>query len=122
MVEGMKATLAHDIKEAGELLKAGKLTIIKDPEGASVQVFGPDILVDAILAKKNCGTTKDMAPLTIGLGPGFTAGEDVDVVVETKRGHNLGRLIYQGSAQQIQVYREISEVFQRSGYLCACGR
>ena len=49
--------------------------------------------MDAILAKKNLGTTRDMAPLTIALGPGFTAGQDVDVVVETKRGHRLGRII-----------------------------
>lgn len=54
--------------------------------------------MDAILAKKNLGTTKDMAPLTIGLGPGFCAGADVDAVIETKRGHNLGRIIRQGSA------------------------
>ncbi len=56
------------------------------------------VVVDAILAKKNLGTTKEMAPLVIALGPGFTAGEDVDVVIETKRGHNLGRVIRSGSA------------------------
>ncbi len=54
--------------------------------------------MDAILAKKNLGTTRDMAPLTIALGPGFTAGQDVDAVVETKRGHRLGRIIREGSA------------------------
>lgn len=58
----------------------------------------PAVVVDAILAKKNLGTRRDMAPLTIALGPGFTAGEDADYVVETKRGHNLGRIIRQGSA------------------------
>lgn len=58
----------------------------------------PAVVVDAILAKKNLGTTKEMAPLVIALGPGFTAGEDVDVVIETKRGHNLGRVIRSGSA------------------------
>ena len=50
-------------------------------------------MIDAILAKKNLGTSRDMAPLTVGLGPGFTAGEDVDYVIETMRGHNLGRII-----------------------------
>jgi xanthine dehydrogenase accessory factor len=55
-------------------------------------------LVDAILAKRNLGTRKEQAPLVIGLGPGFTAGEDVDVVVETIRGHNLGRVYYKGQA------------------------
>ena len=58
----------------------------------------PGRRVDAILAKKNLGTTKEMAPLVIALGPGFTAGEDVDVIIETKRGHNLGRVIRSGSA------------------------
>ena len=57
-----------------------------------------EALVDAILAKKNLGTTRDMAPLTIALGPGFTAGQDVDAVVETKRGHRLGRIIREGAA------------------------
>jgi xanthine dehydrogenase accessory factor len=55
-------------------------------------------VVDGILAKKNLGTHKAMAPITVALGPGFTAGEDVDAVIETKRGHNLGRVLWQGSA------------------------
>ena len=54
--------------------------------------------MDAILAKRNLGTSRDMAPLTIALGPGFVAGQDVDAVVETKRGHRLGRIIREGSA------------------------
>ena len=64
----------------------------------SIAALRPAVVVDAILAKKNLGTTKEMAPLVIALGPGFTAGEDVDVVIETKRGHNLGRVIRSGSA------------------------
>jgi xanthine dehydrogenase accessory factor len=55
-------------------------------------------VVDAILAKKNLGTNRNMAPITVALGPGFTAGEDVDAVVETKRGHNLGKVLWNGSA------------------------
>ena len=58
----------------------------------------PEVVVDAILAKRNLGTRRDMAPLTIALGPGFVAGKDVDAVVETKRGHRLGRIIREGSA------------------------
>ena len=64
----------------------------------SIRTLKPDVVVDAILAKKNLGTTREMAPLTIALGPGFTAGQDVDVVVETKRGHKLGRIIREGAA------------------------
>ena len=55
-------------------------------------------MVDAILAKKNLGTNRDMAPITVALGPGFTAGVDVDAVVETKRGHHLGRVLWTGTA------------------------
>ena len=69
-----------------------------DPQGDSIAHLHPLVVVDAILAKKNLGTHRDMAPITVGLGPGFTAGEDVHAVVETKRGHNLGRVLWQGSA------------------------
>ena len=62
--------------------------------------------MDAILAKKNLGTTRDMAPLTIALGPGFTAGQDVDVVVETKRGHRLGRIIRKAVPSPIPAFPE----------------
>ena len=72
--------------------------ILVDPAGASIKVLQPEIVIDAILAKKNLGTSCDMAPLTIGFGPGFTAGEDVDIVIETMRGHNLGRIITEGAA------------------------
>ena len=63
-----------------------------------MSILRPAALVDAILAKRNLGTTREMAPLTIALGPGFEAGEDVDYVVETMRGHNLGRIIDEGAA------------------------
>ena len=72
--------------------------ILIDPTGACLPQARPAVLVDAIIAKKNLGTTREMAPLTIALGPGFAAGQDVDVVVETKRGHKLGRIIREGSA------------------------
>ena len=66
--------------------------------GKHIRELEPEAVIDAILAKKNLGTSRDMAPLTVGLGPGFTAGEDVDYVIETMRGHNLGRIIKKGSA------------------------
>ena len=59
----------------------------------------PDVVIDAILAKKNLGTHKNEAPLVIGLGPGFVAKQDVHMVIETNRGHNLGRIITSGSAE-----------------------
>ena len=97
-VENVTCFLAKDIKEADALLAEGKLTMLIDPECSCMQHFKPLALVDAILAKKNLGTTRAMAPITVALGPGFTAGEDTDAVIETKRGHNLGRIFYQGSA------------------------
>lgn len=74
------------------------VSIYVDPLGKSIRYLKPDVLVDAIMAKVNIGTRIDMAPLVIGVGPGFTAKVDVDYVVETKRGHTLGRLISSGSA------------------------
>ena len=76
----------------------GKLVVLVDPMGATIPQLQPMAVVDAILAKKNLGTNRNMAPITVALGPGFAASEDVDAVVETKRGHNLGRVLWTGSA------------------------
>lgn len=85
-------------QEMERIWKKDGVPVLVDPAGLSIAALRPAVVVDAILAKKNLGTTKEMAPLVIALGPGFTAGEDVDVVIETKRGHNLGRVIRSGSA------------------------
>ena len=84
--------------EMERIWKKDGVPVLVDPAGLSIAALRPAVVVDAILAKKNLGTTKEMAPLVIALGPGFTAGQDVDVVIETKRGHNLGRVIRSGSA------------------------
>lgn len=84
-------------QEMERIWKKDGVPVLVDPAGLSIAALRPAVVVDAILAKKNLGTTKEMAPLVIALGPGFTAGEDVDVVIETKRGHNLGRVIRSGS-------------------------
>ena len=121
-VEDVSVTLAHNLDEAEYLLFQDGIAMLVDPDGAAIR----DIIhsgekyaewdtglttlegggrhlfltcvVDAILAKKNLGTTKDMAPLVIALGPGFTARRDCDVVIETMRGHSLGRAITEGEA------------------------
>lgn len=85
-------------QEMERIWKKDGVPVLVDPAGLSIAALRPAVVVDAILAKKNLGTTKEMAPLVIALGPGFTAGENVDVVIETKRGHNLGRVIRSGSA------------------------
>lgn len=97
-VEDVTCYLAEDVNEAKVFLAEGKLTMLVDPECKCLNDFYPIALIDAILAKKNLGTTKNMAPITIALGPGFSAGVDTDAVIETMRGHSLGRVIYEGEA------------------------
>ena len=97
-VEDMTCYLAESLEQAQELLLEGKLAVLLDPAGESISKLKPMAVVDAILAKKNLGTNRNMAPVTVALGPGFTAGVDVDAVVETKRGHNLGRVFWTGAA------------------------
>lgn len=97
-IEGITCYRAKDLEQAVIFLNEGKLTVLVDPDANSIKTLKPLAVIDAILAKKNLGTTKNMAPITIALGPGFCAGEDVNAVIETKRGHNLGRIIYDGCA------------------------
>ena len=97
-VEDMTCYKAESLRQAQQFLSEGKLAVLVDPAGESVSRLKPMAVVDAILAKKNLGTHRNMAPITVALGPGFRAGEDVDAVVETKRGHNLGRVLWTGSA------------------------
>lgn len=97
-VEDMTGVLTFDEDEIFSVLEEGKVPVVVDPEGKFIAKWKPEVVVDGILAKRNLGTYKEMAPLTIALGPGFCAGKDVDVVIETKRGHNLGRVIREGEA------------------------
>lgn len=100
VVEGLAAKRVGDAKEFIELLAGGaEIPILVDPDGASIPALGPSVLVDAIMAKKNLGTRIDMAPLVIALGPGFVAGRDVHAVVETNRGHELARVLWEGQAE-----------------------
>ena len=97
-VEGLRAVRVVSLAEAEAVWAENAVPVLVDPKGACLPKAEPAVLIDAIIAKKNLGTTRTMAPLTIALGPGFVAGRDVDVVVETKRGHRLGRIIREGSA------------------------
>ncbi|MFQ5578525.1 MAG: selenium-dependent molybdenum cofactor biosynthesis protein YqeB, partial [Anaerolineae bacterium] len=81
------------------ILDAGHIPVLVDPAAAIARRLAPAVLVDAIIAKRNTGTRLTDAPLVIALGPGFTAGQDCHRVIETKRGHTLGRVIATGSAQ-----------------------
>lgn len=98
-VEGVRARRAESPVQALELLRDGVIPVLADPEAACLPALKPDAVVDAILAKKNLGTKITDAPVVVGVGPGFTAGVDCHAVVETMRGHYLGRALYEGSAQ-----------------------
>jgi xanthine dehydrogenase accessory factor len=98
-VEGVTARFVTSPEEVPSMWEQEMIPLLIDPEGASRDLLNPHVIVDAILAKRNTGTHREDAPLVIGLGPGFWAGRDVDVVIETNRGHNLGRVIYDGRAE-----------------------
>lgn len=97
-VEGVRARRAESVEEALELMHHGVIPVLPDPSGVCIPALHPDAVVDAILAKRNLGTRMSDAPVVIGVGPGFTAGQDCHAVVETMRGHTLGRVLYEGSA------------------------
>lgn len=98
VVEGLRAVRITALGEAAAVWRSGSVPVLVDETAACVKELKPDILIDAIIAKRNLGTSVELAPLVIALGPGFIAGVDAHVVIETKRGHNLGRLITAGSA------------------------
>jgi len=97
-VEGVEACLVHNLEEALRETDVGNIAVIVDEKAEIIKVYQPDVVVDAIMAKKNTGTTLDDAPLVIGIGPGFCAGKDCHYVIETKRGEHLGEIIQQGCA------------------------
>lgn len=97
-VDGMKAVRVKNMEDILSAWQKREVPVLIDPKGEWIEELKPVAVVDAIIAKKNLGTYKDMAPLTIGVGPGFIAGSDVDVVIESMRGHNLGRVITKGAA------------------------
>ncbi|GAB6174208.1 selenium-dependent molybdenum cofactor biosynthesis protein YqeB [Paradesulfitobacterium aromaticivorans] len=97
-VEGVTGRLAQNARDAVATARSGLVAVVVDPQGAIVDELAPVAYIDATLAKRNLGTQLSDAAMVIGLGPGFTAGIDVHAVVETQRGHYLGRVITQGQA------------------------
>jgi xanthine dehydrogenase accessory factor len=97
-VEEAVARRVADVKEALEVSGAGDIPVLVDPTGSTLPDLAAPALVDAIMAKRNTGTSRNMAALVVGLGPGFSAGTDVDAVIETNRGPRLGRVLWDGSA------------------------
>lgn len=97
-IEGVRCHYSKSLEEALSTIEKGEVALLVDKKGESINELKPEIVVDAIIAKKNLGTTIDMAPFVVALGPGFVAGIDCDCVIETMRGHKLGQVYYSGSA------------------------
>jgi xanthine dehydrogenase accessory factor len=98
-VEGITAKRIESPDGILEVWREEKIPILIDPEATVKDFLRPDVLIDATLTKKNLGTNPTDALLVVGLGPGFHAGRDVHIVIETNRGHNLGRIISNGEAE-----------------------
>jgi xanthine dehydrogenase accessory factor len=98
-VEGITAKRVESAGHISEVWRDGKIPILIDPEAKVKDFLKSDVLIDATLAKKNLGTKITDALLVIGLGTGFHAGKDVHLIIETNRGHNLGRIISNGEAE-----------------------
>lgn len=99
MVEGITAQRADSIEDIQAALKNGLVPVAVDPDGILLRQMHPTVLVEATLSKHNSGITIDDAPIVIALGPGYAAGKDVHAVIETNRGHNLGRVYLAGCAE-----------------------
>ncbi|MEG1606566.1 MAG: selenium-dependent molybdenum cofactor biosynthesis protein YqeB [Clostridia bacterium] len=97
-VEDVRALRAENAQAARTIAARGLVAVLIDPDATCVAALAPDVLVDAILAKRNTGTRMTDAPLVLALGPGFVAGRDCHAVIETMRGHDLGRVYWVGSA------------------------
>jgi xanthine dehydrogenase accessory factor len=98
-VEGVEAALVKDLSELPGVWDRKSIAVLVDDDASFVPALKPDVVIDAIMAKKQKGLMRGMAPLVVGVGPGFSAPDQVDVVIESNRGHNLGRVIYKGEAE-----------------------
>lgn len=99
-IEGIKARLVANDEDFQDCWDNDIVPVMIDSRGKVIERLKPLAVVDGILAKQNFGTKRSMAPITVALGPGFSAPEDVDIVIETMRGHNLGRIIEEGRASE----------------------
>jgi xanthine dehydrogenase accessory factor len=98
-IENVKAVLVKDAAEANLEWQSGHIPLLVDPDARIREIIGPDVIVDAIMAKKNSTTKISDAPLVIGIGPGFVTGSNAHAIVESNRGYNLGRVIWNGTAE-----------------------
>ncbi|MDP6559234.1 MAG: selenium-dependent molybdenum cofactor biosynthesis protein YqeB [Candidatus Binatia bacterium] len=99
-VEGVEGVRVHSLGEVYGVWENGGIPVFVDAGAKVREALNPTVIVDAIMAKRNTGTDKSQAPIVVGVGPGFTAGKNVHAVVESNRGHNLGRVLWQGRAEE----------------------
>ncbi|MBW1650821.1 MAG: EF2563 family selenium-dependent molybdenum hydroxylase system protein [Deltaproteobacteria bacterium] len=97
-IEGVTSIFANNYKKVEQILSDNNIPVITDTLSSAINFFKPNVVIDATIAKKNFGLTKEIAPFVIALGPGFEAGKDADIVIETNRGENLGKIIRKGFA------------------------
>ncbi len=100
IVDGIAGVAVQTILEIEQTIKKSQIPVVVDPSWLTIAQWRPEVVIDAIIAKKNIGTRIDEAELVIGLGPGFCAGVDTHIVIETNRGPNCGRLIHKGCAEK----------------------
>ena len=100
IVDGVKAVSVKTRSEIEQTLQKSCIPVIVDPEWHTISMWKPNVVIDAIIAKKNLGTHLSEAELVIGLGPGFVTGTDAHLVIETNRGADCGRVIYKGAAAE----------------------
>ncbi len=98
-VEGVTAWSAESFDAARGLLADGIIPVLVDPETRAREEFAPQVVIDAVMAKRNAGTRLADAPLVLALGPGFTPNVDCHAVIETQRGHDLGRVLWDRAAE-----------------------
>jgi len=98
-VEGVTARRAASPDEIRTIIAQGMIPIVVDPDGVMLRALRATVLIEATLSKHNTGVNMNDAPIVIALGPGYEAGKDVHAVIETNRGHNLGRVYLEGCAE-----------------------
>ncbi len=118
-VENVRAERISNAASLEALWKGGSIGVMVDPSWSVIANLGPDVVIDSIMAKKNTGTRKNEAPLVIGVGPDFRAPDEVHAVVESNRGHNLGKVIYKGQAESYTGMPGATEGFKQERVLRA---
>jgi xanthine dehydrogenase accessory factor len=101
-VEGVRAELAESPASVQAIWDRRAIAVLVDEEAAFLKTVEPDVVIDATMIKRPKGSVKARVPkagLVIGIGPGFRAPDQVDAVIESNRGHHLGRVIYEGEAE-----------------------